>query len=107
MSSPALWRRGPTSTIWTPEGAWEKTDTTIRESHEPGAVLEAVRQRAKIHFSAIGEESFNVSYTIDGQAIRTGVRAWVAPPQTDAATFRYAKFTAEGPSSGRMPNATD
>ncbi len=92
-------------------GAWQKTDTTRRSagptSAVPGAVLEAVRQRAKIPLSAIGEESFNISYNIEGQTIRTGVRAWVAPPQTDAATFRYAKFTAEGPNPGRMPNATN
>ncbi len=72
---PRIMEKGTDINYRTPEGAWEKTDTTLRESREPGAVLEAVRQRAKLHFSAIGEETFNVSYTIDGQAIRTGVRA--------------------------------
>ncbi|MBE7559930.1 hypothetical protein HS125_13695 [bacterium] len=63
----------------TPEGAWERTDTTIQPAGPnpavAGAVLEAVRQRAKIHFSPTGENSWNVSYSVDGQAIRTGVRA--------------------------------
>ena len=82
-------------------GAWQDTDATIRASQSRGVVLEAVKQRAKLRFSILDSNNFNVEYDIDGGTLRTGVRTLeLLNPETGKreviATAQFSTPVADG-----------